>query len=149
VTTVPRSPSPSRDPIIPDRIRRIDSGGFAFLPNRFLRGGFFVSLSRDELALYVLLVLAGDRQGVSFYHYDSLCSLLELPAERYLQARNALIDKDLIAFDGTRYQVLSLPERPVLPRSTPLRSHEDFEDRDPATIHLILRDALSRDLGDE
>jgi len=138
---------PCRAPIIPDRVRRIEPGGFAFLPNRFLRGGFFASLSRDELALYVLLVMAGDRNGVSFYHYDSLCSILEVPAERYLDARNALIDKDLIAFDGIRYQVLSLPQRPVLPPSRPLRTRVDFEDRDPATIHLILRDVLSRDLS--
>ena len=142
---MPRTPGPSRDPILPDRVRRIEPGGFAFLPNRFLRGGFFVSLSRDELALYVLLVLAGDRNGMSFYHYDSLCSILEVPAERYLDARNALIDKDLIAFDGIRYQVLSLPERPVLPPAMPLRSHEDYEDRDPATIHFIIGEALSRD----
>jgi hypothetical protein len=26
-----------------------------------------------------------------------------------------LIDRDLIAFDGTRFQVLSLPPRPVVP----------------------------------
>jgi hypothetical protein len=123
---MPRTPGPSRDPILPDRVRRIEPGGFAFLPNRFLRGGFFVSLSRDELALYVLLVLAGDRNGISFYHYDSLCSILEVPAERYLDARNALIDKDLIAFDG-------------------IRSHEDYEARDPATIHFIIGEALSRD----
>lgn len=37
---------------------------------------------------------------MSFYQYDSICSLLEIPLETYLQARNALIDKDLIAFDG-------------------------------------------------
>lgn len=140
---------PSRAPIIADRVRRIERDGFAFLPNRFLRGGFFVSLSRDELALYVLLVLAGDRNGMSFYHYDSLCSILEIPAERYLDARNALIDKDLIAFDGIRYQVLSLPERPVLQPSKPLRTHADYEDRDPATIHCILGAALGRVPTDE
>lgn len=139
------SQRPSRAPIIPGRVRRIEPGGFAFLPNRFLRGGFFVSLSRDELALYVLLVMAGDRNGVSYYHYDSLCSLLEVPVERYLDARNALIDKDLVAFDGTRFQVLSLPDRAVLPRSEPLQAYEEFEDRDPATIHCILRDALTPD----
>jgi len=32
--------------------------------------------------------------------------------EQYLDARNALIDKDLIAFDGTRFQVLFLPMSP-------------------------------------
>jgi hypothetical protein len=135
---------PRRPPIVPDRIRRID-GGFCFVPHRFLRDGFFVSLTRDELSLYVLLVLAGDRDGVSFYHYDSLCSLLEVPLETYLAARNGLIDKDLVAFDGTRFQVLSLPARPLVRPRPQLSPAGDFEDHDPATVrHLVVR-ALRRD----
>jgi hypothetical protein len=139
-------PSPnalSRAPILPERVRRIDGQGFSFLPNRFLRDGFLVSLTRDELALYLFLVLAGDRNGVSFYHYDSLCSILELPPERYLEVRNALIDKDLIAYDGTRFQVLSLPPRPVPRPSTPLRSTEELEDHDPLTVRRCIRESLA------
>jgi hypothetical protein len=60
------SPKQQRAPVRPDRVRRID-GGFAFVPNRFLHDGFLASLGRDELALYLFLVLAGDRNGVSFY----------------------------------------------------------------------------------
>lgn len=144
------SPKPvCRAPLVPSRVRRIDGQGFSFVPNRFLRDGFFVSLTRDELALYLLLVLAGDRNGISFYHYDSLCSILELPPERYLEVRNALIEKDLIAYDGTRFQVLSLPERPV-PRSSPaLRSAEDFEEHDAATIRSRIREALASPFEDD
>ena len=137
-------PSVVRPPIIAERVRRIDGQGFSFVPNRFLREGFFVSLTRDELALYLLLTLAGDRNGVSFYHYDSLCSILELALDQYLQARNALIDKDLIAFDGTRTQVLSLPARPIPKTSTPLKSPSQLEQTDPATIRSILLDAIDR-----
>jgi hypothetical protein len=136
------SPKISRTPIQPERLRRIDGQGFAFIPNRFLREGFFVSLTRDELAFYLLLVLVGDRNGISFYHYDSLCSMLELPLERYLEVRNGLIEKDLIAYDGTRFQVLSLPSRPTARRAEPLRTAEDFEQHDPATVRSILRDTL-------
>jgi hypothetical protein len=32
--------------------------------------------------------------------------------DRYVAARNALIEKDLIAFDGTIFQVLELPAAP-------------------------------------
>ena len=134
-----------RDPIVPSRVRRIDGQGFSFIPNRFLRDGFFVSLTRDELALYLLLVLAGDRDGVSFYHYDSLCSILELPADSYLEVRNALIAKDLIAYDGTRFQVLSLPQRPVPRPSAPLRTAEDFEEHDALAVRRRIRDALAAD----
>lgn len=133
-----------RAPIVPERVRSIGGHSFAFVPHRFLRDGFFASLRPDELRLYVLLVLAADRDGVSFYHYDSLCSLLEIPLERYLRARNALIAKDLIAFDGTRFQVLSLPERPHLEPAKPLTTPEQFEADDPATIRRLVRPSLTR-----
>ena len=104
-----------RTPLVPERVRRIAGQGFAFVPHRFLREGFFASVSPEELRLYFLLVLAADRFGVSYYHYDTICTLLRVPLEFYLKARDGLIDKDLIAFDGTRFQVLSLPDRPVRP----------------------------------
>jgi hypothetical protein len=133
-----------RAPILPQRVRSIGGQSFAFLPHRFLRDGFFASLAPDELRLYVVLVLAADRSGLSFYHYDSLCSLLEIPLESYLRARNALIDKDLIAFDGTRFQVLSLPERPHFDQAQSLTTNTHFETDDPATIRRIMRTALTR-----
>ena len=58
-----------REPIRPERVRRIDGSWFAFMPNHFLRQGFFAWLTADELRLYILLVLAGDRRGLSFYHF--------------------------------------------------------------------------------
>lgn len=133
----------NRPPLVPERVRSIGGRGFAFVPNRFLLDGFFAALDSDELRLYFLLVLAGDRNGVSFYHYDSLCSLLQIRVERYLRARNDLIEKDLIAFDGTRFQVLELPvEPPAVPR--PLRTAEELEADDPATVRLLLEDSLRR-----
>lgn len=133
-----------RAPILPQRVRSIGGQSFAFLPHRFLRDGFFASLAPDALRLYVVLVLAADRYGLSFYHYDSLCSLLEIPLERYLRARNALIDKDLIAFDGTRFQVLSLPDRPHVEPAQSLTTDTQLETNDPATIRRIVRTALTR-----
>lgn len=97
----------------PDRIRRI-SGGFSFVPHRFLCEGFLASLQQKELLLYLFLVLAADRHGLSFYSYDAICSLLQLDYDPYISARNALIDNDLIDFDGTVFQVLELPAKPVL-----------------------------------
>ena len=128
----------SRQPIVPGRVRRIAGQGFSFIPHRFLRDGFFASLTANELNLYIFLVLAGDRHGISFYHYDKICSLLCIPLEAYIEARNALIDKDLIAFDGTRFQVLSLPDKPIHAPSKPLKTEQDFEDHDPATIRQII-----------
>ena len=131
-----------RTPILPQRLRSIGGQSFAFLPHRFLREGFFASLAPDELRLYVLLVLAADRNGLSFYHYDSICSLLEITLETYIRARNALIEKDLIAFDGTRFQVLSLPDTPRFNNPAPLSSGEDRSDHDSATIRTLIRESL-------
>jgi len=66
----------------PDRIRCIQ-GGFSFIPHRFLCDGFFASLIPHELLLYFLLVLAGDRNGVSFYSYDKICTLLQMALDQY------------------------------------------------------------------
>jgi len=96
----------------PDRIRSIQ-GGFSFVPHRFLSAGFFSSLGPHELLLYFMLVLAGDRNGVSFYSYDKICTLLQMTLDRYIMARDNLIDKDLIASDGTLFQVLDLPSKPA------------------------------------
>jgi hypothetical protein len=101
-----------RQPIVPARLRRID-GSFAFLPHRFLRDGFLQSLTADELRLYVMLVLAADRDGVSFYSHRRLSAALQMSPEAYLRAREALLRKDLIAANGARVQVLSLPPEPV------------------------------------
>ena len=89
-------------------VRRID-GGFSFIPHRFLTDGFLSALDPHQLLLYFFLVLAADRYGLSFYSYDSICSLLQMSMDQYLQARHALIEKDLIDFDGTIFQVLDLP----------------------------------------
>lgn len=132
-----------RSPIVPSRVRRIDGQSFAFIQHRFLRDGFFVHLSPTELRLYVFLVLAADRNGMSFYHYDRICAVLEVGVDDYLDARNALIDKDLVAFDGSRFQVLSLPQRPRRVRARRLRSRADLRDHDPATVHSSILASLA------
>ena len=97
------------------RIRRID-GGFSFIPHRFLTDGFLATLNQEELLLYLFLVLVSDRHGLSFYSYDAICSLLRFSLDGYIEARDGLIEKDLIAFDGTIFQVLDLPQVPVQTR---------------------------------
>ena len=105
--------------INPDRIRAI-KGGFSFIPHRFVTDGFLSSLNQKQLLLYLFLVLVSDRYGLSYYAYDSICSLLQLTLEDYIQARDDLLKKDLIAFDGTLFQVLQLPAKPQAPSaSTP------------------------------
>ncbi len=109
-----------REPPLPQRVRRIGSDSFAFLPHRFLRDGFLRALTADELRLYVFLVLAADRNGVSFYSHQRIRCTLDLSADAYVQARRGLLRKDLVAADGIRIQVLSLPPLPVTPDEPPM-----------------------------
>jgi hypothetical protein len=126
--------------IDPCRIRRID-GGFSFIPHRFLSDGFLSGLGQKELLLYFFLVLVSDRNGLSFYSYDAICSLLEFSLDQYIEARDALITKDLIAFDGTLFQVLALPEQSIL-NSKPKAVRNRGKTENPTAISQLIQHAL-------
>lgn len=117
----------------PNRIRRID-GGFSFIPHRFISDGFLSSLDQKELLLYLFLILVSDRHGLSFYSYDSICSLLQMNLGQYIEARDCLMEKDLIAFDGTVFQVLNLPSKP---------KERSAAKQDPAAIAQQIRQSLN------
>lgn len=134
----------TRAPIVAERVRSIRGQSFAFIPHRFLRDGFLCSLSGDELRLYVFLVLAADRQGISFYGFERICSVLTMCLDEFLEARNGLIAKDLIAFDGVRFQVLSLPAKPVQNVSRALQSLQQLETDDPATVRKLVLESLTQ-----
>lgn len=128
-----------QEPICPDRVRKI-RGTFAFFEHRFLRDGFFQTLSHLEMILYFFLVIVSNRDGVSYYAYDKICLLLKITVDDYITARDALIEKDLVAFDGYLFQVLSLPDRPIA-TGGPLTEKKDLEKYDPATfIRNVRRD---------
>ena len=123
--------------INPQKVRRID-GGFSFIPHRFLTQGFLASLGQKELLLYLFLILAADRNGLSFYSYDRICSLLHLSIDEYVAARDSLINKDLIAFDGSLFQVLQLPSKPFPTSRLPARSTK----QSPLPIAHVIEQSL-------
>jgi len=130
-----------KKPLLPDRVRKIE-GGFSFIPHSFLQRGFVTSLNQQELLLYLLLVLVGDRTGLSYYSQDKLCTMLRMSLDELMTARNNLIEKSLIAFDGFLFQVLSLPDKPITAAPKPLMSQPDFEREDPLTIRKIIHQSL-------
>ncbi len=97
--------------LVPERVRT-PGKSFCFIPHRFLTDGFLQTLTRHELALYLFLVLVSDKNGLSFYGAERICSILTLKEDDYLFARNCLIHKNLVVYDGTLFQVLSLPSSP-------------------------------------
>jgi hypothetical protein len=113
--------------LVPNRVRHIE-GGFSFIPHRFLTDGFLDSLNQIEILFYFFLCLVSDRNGLSYYSYDAICSLLQISLDEYIGARDGLIGKDLIAFDGTLFQVLDLPQSPVkIPKMKAARPHDQLE----------------------
>ncbi len=68
-----------------------------------------------------------------------------LPLEAQDQVIDSLIHKDLIAFDGHLFQVLSLPKTPSAPVRRVLKTTRDMLEKDPATVHMTLCEALGVD----
>ena len=130
--------------LVPERIRQIE-GSFGFIHHRFLADGFLAAMSQHELLLYLFLILAADRYGLSFYSYNSICSLLGLTVDQYLKARGDLIEKDLIAFDGTIYQVLSLPAPLNTDRCQKPRS---MRGKGPVSIAQVFQQSLKGSIHD-
>jgi hypothetical protein len=103
---MPKSrPQPPR----PDRRRSI-RGSFSWIDHRFLREGFDQGLTRLEKLLYFVLVAVSNQDGVSFYSDARLAELLDIRFPHELEAaRQELVTRDLIAYEGGIYQVLDLP----------------------------------------
>jgi hypothetical protein len=71
--------------------------------------------------------------------------LLGLTADQYQKARDSLIGKDLIAFDGTIFQVLSLPAQLNAYRRQKPRS---IRAKGPVPIAQVLQQSL-RELAND
>ncbi len=98
------------------RLRKIQ-GSFSWIDHRFITAGFLLELPTVEILLYFFLVAVSDRNGISFYHDDRICSLLKIGLSSLGEARQGLIGRSLLAYEPPIYQVLSLPSQPVVPPS--------------------------------
>jgi hypothetical protein len=104
--------------LVADRLRRPPASGWSWVDRRFLRehGDY---LSRDAILLYLFLATVADRHGLSFYSDHTLSSRLHLSPQALQQARQELLDRDLIAHQLPLVQVLSLPAAAVSRRVEP------------------------------
>lgn len=99
----------------PEQIRR-PSGGFGWLEDRLLHHGWLSDLGPDATAVLVLLALAADRRGASFYGRGRMASLLGLDIHRVDNALQKLTDFRLVTMrpwkqgskDGV-WQLLPIP----------------------------------------
>jgi hypothetical protein len=102
----------------PRRVRRIEKS-FAWIDHRLLRNGYLAVMTHQDQALYLFLVLAADRHGVSFYRKEKICDAVGLDWGQFEVARDRLIDLGLIAFEPYSavtpngfYQVLPVDGQP-------------------------------------
>jgi hypothetical protein len=104
--------------LVPERLRRPPATGWSWLDRRFLRE-HADALSRDAVLLYLFLAAVGDRHGLSFYSDTTLTSRLRLAQPALEQARQELLQRDLLAHQLPLVQVLSLPTPGVSRRPQP------------------------------
>jgi hypothetical protein len=114
------------------RVRKIQ-GSFSWIDHRFITGGFLLELPTIEILLYFFLVAVSDRNGISFYHDDRICSLLKIGLSFLGEARQGLIGRSLLAYESPIYQVLSLPTQPVAP---PSKEEICQKQRQTALVHI-------------
>ena len=84
--------------LVPQRLRRPPATGWSWLDRRFLRehGDY---LSREAVLLYLFLAAVADRHGLSFYSDTTLACRLRLSQAVLVQAREELLNRDLIAHE--------------------------------------------------
>src|ERR1700691_2322186 len=104
--------------LVPKRLRRPPATGWSWVDRRFLRE-HGDHLSRDAILLYLFLTAVADRHGLSVYSDHTLTSRLRLSQKILQQARQELLDRDLIALQLPLVQVLSLPASGVSRRTEP------------------------------
>lgn len=101
-------------PIRPERIRQLPgkgSLGFSWIDRRLFREGYLGGLSSEAGLLYLFLITAADREGMSFYGARGIAERTGLPSYAIEGLRDELIGADLVAYQAPFYQVLSLLPR--------------------------------------
>jgi hypothetical protein len=104
--------------LVAERLRRPPATGWSWVDRRFLRE-HGDQLSREAVLLYLFLAAVADRHGLSFYSDHTLTSRLRLSQQVLEQARQELLERDLIAHQLPLVQVLSLPTPGISRRPEP------------------------------
>ena len=126
----------------PDRLRHVPRQ-FSWIDQRFVRHRHIARCRPPALALYLLLVIAADEQGLSYYSDGTAADLLSLSREGLKAARLELLQAGLIAYTAPYYQVLSLDSLEVGNRGV-LESVEPPPEAERTHQTLSLSEALRK-----
>ena len=109
-------------PPLPDLVRQ-PTGRFGWLEDRLLHDDWLARLGPEGTSVLVLLALAADRHGASFYGRERMAGKLGLSRQDVDQALNRMLELRLVAHrpwhqgspDGI-WQLLPLPQLTHQPR---------------------------------
>ena len=93
-----------KHPLSPTQLRRVPSQ-FSWVDQRLVRAHWIDHLSHEACALSLFLVTVADAQGLSYDAESSLCQRLSMTSTELHQARQALIQRGLVAYQPPLYQV--------------------------------------------
>ena len=82
---------------------------YSIIDHQILHRGYLGRLSHESMALYLFLVVVGDREGRSFYAERSVSDILRLDNQRLRQAREELISEGLIGYRRPYWEVRQIP----------------------------------------
>ncbi len=105
-----------KHPISLAKLRQVPQQ-FSWVDQRLVRERYIDQLSHEACALYLFLLTVADAQGLSFYSERSLCQRLSMTPVVLRQARQALIEFALVAYQRPLYQVLALDRDALRPAS--------------------------------
>lgn len=98
----------------PQRLRQMPRQ-FSWVDQRLVRDHLLECCPAPAWGLYLLLIVVGDFQGLSYYSDASIQRRLSLSAAELAQARSQLQAQGFIAYQPPLYQVLELAtHRPML-----------------------------------
>ena len=93
--------------LCPERLRRIP-GQFSWIDQRLIRDRYLQQCDHGALALYLVLVIVADAEGLSYYSEAALERMLDMEHPQLLSARHQLCHLRMVAYKKPLYQVLSL-----------------------------------------
>jgi hypothetical protein len=99
---------------------------YSIVDHQLLHGGFFQRLSHEALALYLFLIVVGDRAGKSFYAERTIMGKLRLSTLIFSEALESLIQEGLVEYRRPNFWVRNLerqsrqsrPERKIIREET-------------------------------
>ena len=116
---------------------------FSWVDQRLVRERHIDQLSHAACALYLFLVTVADAQGLSYYAEASLCHRLSLTSTELHQARQALIQRGLVAYQHPLYPVLALDPAPSAAPSSASPVAADDDPVDLKAVFARIWEALS------